>query len=139
METIYNPNIINKTSGVIGGVLGWYFGKLDGFLIALITFIMVDYITGFLRALVEKRLNSRVGARGIAKKITILLIVGLATMINNQIIQGDSSVLRTAVIFFYISNEGLSIIENSAALGLPIPDKFKEALVQLNDKKKEDI
>lgn len=139
MDTLYNPNTVNRTASLIGVLCGWYFGEIDGFLTVLITFIVVDYITGVLRAVVEKRLSSKVGARGIAKKISILLIVGLAQMMNQYVLKADSSVIRTAVIFFYISNEGLSIIENSASIGLPVPDKFKEILVQLKNKTKEDI
>jgi len=118
----------------IGGVLGWYLGGLDGFLYALIAFVMVDYITGVLRAIVEKQLSSRIGSRGIAKKVAIFLVVGIGHLVDVYLLGGNGSALRTAVIFFYISNEGISLLENSVAVGLPVPEKLKEVLSQLHSK-----
>ncbi len=118
----------------IGGLLGWYLGGLDGFLYALITFVVVDYITGVLRAIVEKKLSSRIGAHGIAKKVAIFLVVGIGHLIDTYLISGTGAPLRTAVIFFYIANEGVSLLENATAIGLPVPEKLKEVLAQLHGK-----
>ena len=115
----------------VGGWFGWLLGGLDGFLYALIALVVIDYITGVMCAVLEKRLSSEVGARGIFKKVLIFMLVGIGSIIDRQII-GDGSVLRTAVIFFYISNEVISIIENSGRIGLPIPEKLKTVLEQLN-------
>lgn len=118
----------------IGGFFGWYLGGMDGFLYALITFVAVDYITGVLRAIVEKQLSSRIGAHGIAKKVAIFLVVGIGHLIDFYLLGGDGAPLRTAVIFFYIANEGVSLLENATAIGLPIPDKLKDVLAQLHGK-----
>lgn len=117
----------------IGGALGWFIGGLDGFLYALIAFVVIDYLTGLLAAGVQKKLSSEVGFKGIAKKIAIFLLVGIANIIDVDVIQNGTA-LRTAVIFFYLSNEGLSILENAENIGLPIPEKLKTMLAQLKDK-----
>jgi toxin secretion/phage lysis holin len=116
----------------IGGWLGWFLGGYDGFLYALIAFVVIDYILGVMCAILEKHLSSDVGARGIFKKVVIFSLVGIAHIIDQNII-GDGSAIRTAVIFFYLSNEGISIIENSTRLGLPIPEKLRDILEQLKD------
>lgn len=117
----------------IGGALGWFVGGLDGFLYALIAFVVIDYLTGLLAAGVQKKLSSEVGFKGIAKKIAIFLLVGIANIIDVDVIQNGTA-LRTAVFFFYLSNEGLSILENAGNIGLPIPEKLKTMLSQLKDK-----
>lgn len=117
----------------VGGWLGYYLGGCDGLLYALILFVIVDYITGVMCAVSDHNLSSSVGFRGICRKILIFLLVGIANVLDQQII-GDGSVLRTAVIFFYISNEGVSLMENAAHLGLPIPEKLKDVLEQLHDR-----
>lgn len=117
----------------IGGALGWFIGGLDGFLYALIAFVVIDYLTGLLAAGAQKKLSSEVGFKGIAKKIAIFLLVGIANIIDVNVIQNGTA-LRTAVIFFYLSNEGLSILENAGNIGLPIPEKLKTMLSQLKDK-----
>lgn len=116
----------------IGVLLGWYLGSPDGFLFSLIAFVVVDYITGVLRAGVEQKLSSAIGFKGIARKIMIFIMVGIAHMIDVYLLTEAGGLTRTAVIFFYISNEGLSILENSGAIGLPIPNKLRLALKQLN-------
>jgi toxin secretion/phage lysis holin len=116
----------------IGGWLGWFLGGLDGFLYALVAFVVLDYITGVMLALLEKRLSSDIGARGIFKKVMIFCLVGVAHIIDSNII-GEGSVIRTAVICFYLSNEGISIIENAARMGLPVPEKLRDILAQLKD------
>src|SRR6056297_2534287 len=116
----------------IGGWLGWFLGGYDGFLYALIAFVVIDYLLGVMCAILEKHLSSDVGARGIFKKVVIFSLVGVAHIIDQNII-GDGSAIRTAVIFFYLSNEGISIVENATRLGLPIPEKLKDILEQLKD------
>ena len=125
-------NYLQMFFAVIGGWLGWFLGGYDGFLYALIAFISVDYILGVFCGILEKHLSSDVAARGIFKKVVIFSLVGVAHVIDQNII-GDGSAIRTAVIFFYLSNEGISIIENSTRLGLPIPDKLRDILEQLKD------
>lgn len=117
---------------LLGGFLGGFLGGLDGFLWTLIAFIIIDYATGFMCAIVEKELSSEVGFRGIFRKVMILLLVGIANMLDVNVI-GTGAVLRTAVIFFYLSNEGVSILENAGRLGLPISEKLRAVLAQLRD------
>ncbi len=118
----------------IGGFLGWYLGGLDGFMYTLIAFVTVDYVTGVLRAIVEKQLSSRIGAQGIAKKVALFLVVGIGHLIDAYLLGGTGAPLRTAVVFFYIANEGVSLLENASAIGLPVPEKLKEMLAQLHGK-----
>jgi toxin secretion/phage lysis holin len=117
----------------IGGWLGWFLGGCDSLLYALIAFVVIDYITGVMCAITDKTLSSEVGFKGICRKVLIFLIVGIANILDVQVI-GTGSVLRTAVIFFYLSNEGISLLENAAYLGLPIPQKVKTVLEQLHDR-----
>nr|DAL37031.1 MAG TPA_asm: holin [Caudoviricetes sp.] len=117
----------------IGGWLGYFLGGCDGLLYALIAFAVIDYITGVMCAVADKKLSSTVGFKGICRKVLIFLLVGIANILDAQVI-GSGSVLRTAVIFFYISNEGVSLLENAAHLGLPIPEKLKSVLEQLHDR-----
>lgn len=124
-------NTIQLVFAAVGGWLGYFLGGFDGLLYALITFMVVDYITGVMCAVVDKTLSSAVGFKGICRKVLILALVGIAHILDANVI-GDGSVLRTAVIFFYISNEGVSLLENAAHLGLPIPEKMKEILAQLH-------
>ena len=129
---------IQLVLAAIGGWLGWFLGGCDGLLYALIAFVVVDYITGIMCAVVDKKLSSAVGFRGIFKKVLIFTLVGIANVLDVQVI-GTGSVLRTAIIFFYISNEGVSLLENAGHLGLPIPAKLKAVLEQLHDRsEKED-
>lgn len=117
--------------------MGWYIGNIDGFIFALLAFVVTDYITGVLRAGVEKQLSSRVGFKGIAKKIMIFVLVGIGHMMDAYLVMGANGLLRTAIIFFYISNEGVSILENSVAIGLPVPEKLKTMLEQLKEGEKD--
>jgi len=116
----------------IGGFMGWFLGGMDGFLYALIVFVVVDYLTGLMAAFIQKKLSSETGFKGICKKVAIFCLVGVGHILDAQVI-GDGSVLRTAVIFFYLSNEGISIIENVAIIGLPVPKKLIDVLEQLKD------
>ena len=124
-------NTVQLVFAAIGGWLGYFLGGFDGLLYALFAFMVVDYITGVMCAVVDKSLSSAVGFKGICRKVLILALVGIAHILDANVI-GDGSVLRTAVIFFYISNEGVSLLENAAHLGLPIPEKMKEILAQLH-------
>lgn len=126
-------NTIQFVFAGIGGWLGWLLGGCDGLLFALLVFVAVDYITGVMCAVLDKSLSSEVGFKGICRKVLIFLLVGIANILDVQVI-GTGSVLRTAVVFFYISNEGISLLENAAHLGLPIPTKIKEVLAQLHDR-----
>ena len=125
-------NMIQFLFAGIGGWLGYFLGGCDGLLIALLLFVITDYITGVMCAIADKKLSSAVGFKGICRKVLIFLLVGIANILDMQVI-GTGSVLRTAVIFFYISNEGVSLLENAGHLGLPIPVKIKSVLEQLHD------
>ncbi|GAA0788140.1 phage holin family protein [Hathewaya limosa] len=116
----------------IGGWLGWILGGADGFLYALIAFVVIDYLTGIMASILEQKLSSEVGFRGIFKKILIFVLVGVANIIDSYLI-GSGNAIRTTVIFFYISNEGISILENATRIGLPVPDKLKNILEQLKE------
>ena len=116
----------------VGGFLGYFLGGFDGFLYALVIFVVVDYVTGLMVAVIEKKLSSEVGFRGIFKKVLIFCLVGVGHVIDVHLIK-NGSVIRTAVIFFYISNEGISIVENAAQIGLPVPQKLKDILGQLKN------
>ncbi len=126
-------NWVQVALAALGGFLGWFLGGFDGFLYALVALMVADYITGVMCAIVNKTLSSEVGFRGIFKKVLIFVLVGIGHIIDTNLI-GDGSVLRTAIIFFYCSNEGVSMLENAARLGLPIPEKLKNILAQLHDK-----
>lgn len=130
MKNIWNAIQVAFTA--LGGFCGWFLGGLDGFLYALVAFVAIDYITGIMCAINDRTLSSAVGFRGICRKVLIFCMVGIGNILDVNIL-GDGSVLRTAVIFFYLSNEGVSMLENAAHLGLPIPDKLKEVLAQLNE------
>ena len=121
----------------VGGWLGWFLGGCDGLLYALIAFVVIDYVTGVICAVTDKKLSSAVGFKGVCRKVLIFLLVGIGHILDAQVI-GSGSVLRTAVIFFYISNEGVSLIESAAHLGLPIPSKLKAVLEQLHDRAEKD-
>ena len=129
MELIWAK--IQMAAAMIGGWLGYLLGGLDGLMIALIIFMVLDYITGLMCAVIDKKLSSAVGFKGICKKVLILMLVGVANVVDIHIV-GTGSALRSAVICFYLSNEGLSLLENAAHIGLPIPDKMKDVLAQLH-------
>ena len=126
-------NSIQFVFAAIGGWLGYFLGGCDGLIYALLLFVTCDYITGVLCAVSDKKLSSEVGFRGICRKVLIFLLVGIGNIIDVQVL-GQPGVLRTAIIFFYLSNEGLSLTENAVHLGLPIPEKLKAVLEQLHDR-----
>ena len=124
---------LQMACAALGGWIGYFVGGMDGMLIALIVFMVLDYITGLMCAVMDKKLSSAVGFRGICKKVLILMLVGVANIIDIHVV-GQGSALRGAVIAFYLSNEGLSLLENTAYIGLPIPDKLREILAQLHNR-----
>ena len=126
-------NIIQLIFTAVGGWLGYFLGGCDGLLVALVVFVTVDYLTGVMCAIEDKTLSSEVGFKGICRKVIIFMLVGIGHILDTQVI-GTGSVLRTAIIFFYLSNEGVSLLENAAHLGLPIPEKLKDVLEQLHDR-----
>ena len=126
-------NTIQVIFAAIGGWFGYFLGGCDGLLIALIVFVVCDYITGVLCAISDRKLSSAVGFKGICRKVLIFILVGIGNVIDVQVL-GTPGVLRTAIIFFYLSNEGLSLTENAGHLGLPVPEKLKAVLEQLHDR-----
>ena len=132
-------NGIQLIFAIIGGWLGWFLGECDGLMYALIAFVIADYVTGVMCAVSDKRLSSEVGFKGICRKVLIFVLVGMANILDMHVI-GTGCVLRTAVLFFYISNEGVSVLENAGHLGLPIPARLLNVLEQLHeDAEQEDI
>ncbi len=127
-------NVIECGFAAMGGYLGWALGGFDGFLYALIAFVAVDYLTGLMAAAVEKKLSSEAGFKGIFKKVVIFCLVAVGHIVDRHIIHAGSA-LRTAMIFFYLSNEGISILENASRIGLPVPEKLKAVLEQLREEK----
>lgn len=131
-------NTIQLIFTAVGGWLGWFLGGSDGLLFALIAFVVIDYITGVMCAIADKKLSSAVGFKGVCKKVLIFALVGGGHILDAFVI-GSGSVLRTAIIFFYLSNEGVSLVENCAHLGLPVPQKLKDVLEHLHNRaEKED-
>ena len=130
-------NMIQIIFTAVGGWLGYFLGGCDGLLIALVVFAITDYITGVMCAIADKKLSSEIGFKGICRKVIIFMLVGIAHVLDSNVI-ATGSVLRTAVItaviFFYLSNEGVSLLENAAHLGLPVPEKLKDVLEQLHDR-----
>jgi toxin secretion/phage lysis holin len=126
---------IQIAMAIIGSCVGYFLGGYDGFLYALVAFVVIDYLTGVMGAILEKRVSSEVGFRGIFKKVLIFCLVGIGNMIDVYLLKNGSAI-RTAVIFFYLSNEGISILENTGKIGLPIPGKLKNILKQLKEHKK---
>ena len=128
---------LQMACAALGGWIGYFVGGMDGMLIALIVFMVLDYITGLMCAVMDKKLSSTVGFRGICKKVLILMLVGVANIMDVHVI-GTGSALRGAVICFYLSNEGLSLLENAGHIGLPIPVKLKDVLAQLHNREDKD-
>jgi len=131
MDTKNIINTIQVVFAAVGGFLGWALGGMDGLLYTLIAFVVLDYLTGVIVAIMEKKLSSEIGFKGILKKILIFVLVGIGNMVEVHLLKNGSAI-RTAVIFFYLSNEGISILENCSKAGLPIPDKLKAVLEQFN-------
>ena len=130
-------NTIQFVFAAVGGWLGYFLGGCDGLLYALLAFVVIDYLTGVMCAIIDKTLSSNVGFKGIFRKVLIFVMVGIGHVIDTQLI-GSGDALRTAVIFFYISNEGVSLLENAGHIGLPIPEKLKAVLAQLHNRTEDD-
>lgn len=126
--------LIQIAFSALGGFIGWFLGGNDGFIYALLAFVAIDYITGIMCAIADKELSSEVGFKGICKKVLIFALVGIGNLLDIYIL-GQAGILRNVVIFFYLSNEGVSILENTSHLGLPVPEKLKEILKQLHNRK----
>lgn len=131
MKQIWNT--IQLAFAAVGGFVGWFLGGCDGLLYALLAFVVIDYITGVMCAIVDKTLSSAIGFKGICRKVLIFALVGIGHILDTHVI-GSGSVMRTAIIFFYISNEGVSLIENAVHIGLPVPQKLKDVLEQLHNR-----
>ena len=130
MKILWTSNQL--TFAAIGGFIGWFWGSCDSLIYVLITFVVIDYITGVMCAIVSKNLSSEIGFKGLFRKVLIFMLVGIANVVDMQII-GAGSALKIAVEFFFISNEGISILENAAFLGVPIPDELKKVLKQIKN------
>ena len=117
----------------VGAWLGYFLGGNDGLLYALLVFVIVDYITGVMCAIEDRKLSSAVGFRGLCRKVLTFLLVGIAQVLDVHVLN-QPGVLRTAVIFWAIANNGLSILENAAHLGLPVPEQLKAVLEQLHNR-----
>lgn len=128
---------IQMACTALGGWLGYFLGGSDGLLIALIVFVALDYVTGVMCAIVDKELSSEVGFKGLFRKVLIFALVGVGHVVDTQVV-GSGSALRTAVICFYLSNEGLSVLENATHIGLPVPDRLKDILSQLHNRSGKD-
>ncbi len=124
---------VQMAIAAIGGWLGYFLGGVDGLLTALIVFMAIDYVTGLMCAVADKKLSSSIGFKGICKKVLIILLVGVAHIVDLHVV-GTGNALRSAVVCFYLSNEGVSLLENAAHLGLPIPEKLKTVLQQLHNR-----
>ena len=132
---------IQMAVAAIGGWIGYFVGGVDGLMTALLIFMVLDYITGLMCAIADKKLSSAVGFKGICKKVLIIMLVGVAHIVDLHVV-GTGDALRSAVVCFYLSNESVSMLENAAHLGLPIPEKLKSVLAQLHgrtDEKKDDV
>ena len=122
----------------IGTILTWLFGSWDTALIVLVCFMVLDYITGVLRSYVNKTVSSDVGLKGIARKSVILIVLIVAVLLD-RLLNAETWVFRTLVTYFYISNEGISLLENCVGLGLPVPEKLQDALLQLKEGNKKEL
>lgn len=127
--------MFNTTIAAVGTGLTYLFGNWDTALIVLVILIALDYITGLMRAALNHNVSSSIGFQGFLKKVVIFIVLIVAVLLD-RLIGAGTWVFRTLACYFYIANEGISILENSAALGLPIPEKLKETLSQLKDGKK---
>lgn len=128
-----NRTIFETVCGVVGGLAGFLFGAVDGLFYALTAFVVMDYMTGVISAIIKKELSSRTGFEGVFKKIMVFVLVALANIIDKQVLGGTEGVLRSAVVAFLLANEGLSILENVSRAGMPVPKKLKGILSQIKE------
>lgn len=141
MEKIFKGESMDKFKDLVkifftifGSLIGFFLGDLDIFIYSLTAFVIGDYISGIIRAGFERKLSSKIGFKGILKKIMIFIIVGIANICDKNLIK-NQAMIRSSIIFFYIANEGLSILENALAIDLPIPKKLKILLEQFKEEK----
>ena len=125
--------IFETVCGLAGGLAGFLFGATDGLFYALIAFVILDYITGIISAVVQKNLSSRIGFGGIFKKSMVFVLVALANIVDEQVLGGSGGILRSAVAAFLLANEGLSVLENVSSAGIPVPEKLRAVLRQLKN------
>lgn len=128
---IYDERLSGITA-IVGTLLTWLFGGWDLALSVLVAFMLIDYLTGLLRGYITDKLSSNIGFKGIAKKSVILIVLIVAVLLD-RLINGSTWIFRTLICYFYIANEGISILENCTALGLPVPSRLGEALEQLKE------
>lgn len=124
--------LLQAICAFIGAFIGRYIGGFDGIIYTLLVFIVVDYITGVLVAIIQQKLSSEIGYKGICKKVLIFMLIGIGHAIDSYV-TGHQGAIRTAIVFFYLANEGISIIENCTKIGLPIPQKLRNVLKELHD------
>ena len=126
-------DVLRIAAAGIGGIVTYIWGPWDALIIALVAMVVIDYITGVIKAAVQGKLSSLVGFKGLLKKVAIFLLVAVGVMVD-RVIPATNEAVRSAVIFFYIANEGLSILENAGELGLPLPAALKKSLEKMQDK-----
>lgn len=134
-------NLLNYLKGVVaivGTTLTWLFGAWDTALMVLVCFMTLDYCTGVIRAFINKEVSSDIGLKGIARKAVILIVLIVAVLLD-RLLNTGTWVFRTIVCYFYIANEGISLLENCAGLGLPVPESIQNALIQLKDGEKKEL
>ena len=130
--------IIKVCVAAIGTTFTWLFGAWDTALTVLVGFMILDYITGILRAFINKEVSSNVGLIGIARKSLILVVLIVGVLLDRLLNEG-TLVFRTLIAYFYIANEGISLIENCVGLGLPVPQKLQDTLIQLKEGNKKEL
>lgn len=134
-------NLLNYLKGVVaivGTALTWLFGAWDTALMVLVCFMTLDYCTGVIRAFINKEVSSDIGLKGIARKAVILIVLIVAVLLD-RLLNTGTWVFRTIVCYFYIANEGISLLENCSGLGLPVPESIQNALIQLKDGEKKEL
>ena len=134
-------NLLNYSKGVVaivGTALTWLFGAWDTALMVLVCFMALDYCTGVVRAFINKEVSSAIGLKGIARKAVILIVLIVAVLLD-RLLNTGTWVFRTIVCYFYIANEGISLLENCSGLGLPVPESIQNALIQLKDGEKKEV
>lgn len=134
-EVFKTDKLLQTISATICAVCGFLWGTPDSWLYSLTAFMIMDYITGLISAYIRKEISSATGFRGIAKKVFIMILVAVGHVLDSRVI-GDGTVCKSAVIGFYIANEGISILENAGKIGLPLPEKLVSVLKQLRNKDK---
>lgn len=130
--------IIKIFVATVGTTFTWLFGAWDTALTVLVCFMILDYITGVLRAFINKEVSSNIGLIGIARKSLILVVLIVGVLLDRLLNEG-TWVFRTLIAYFYIANEGISLLENCVGLGLPVPQKLQDTLIQLKEGNKKEL